>query len=93
MLNNDGNSLSVDHPLVVGLLDSATRTGGPARVRAMTASCDAWRYQNQAGIPTLVFGPGSLSVAHSKEEHIQLDEILLAAETLFDFCQTYGSVK
>ncbi len=91
MLNNDGNSLPDDHPLVVGLLNSVSRVGIPARIRAMTAACDAWRYQNQAGIPTLVFGPGSLSVAHSKYEYIHLDEVLIAAEILFDFCQTYGA--
>lgn len=89
MLNNDGNMLPVEHPLVQSLLSAVEKNGHPANVRAMTAACDAWRYQNQAGIPTLVFGPGSLSVAHSKEEHIRLDEVLAAAEILFDFCEDY----
>jgi acetylornithine deacetylase len=89
MLNNDGNMLPVDHPLVQSLLSAVENNGHPAIVRAMTAACDAWRYQNQAGIPTLVFGPGSLSVAHSKDEHISLDEVLTAAEILFDFCEGY----
>jgi acetylornithine deacetylase len=90
MLNNDGNMLPVEHSLVQALLSAVEKNGRPACVRAMTAACDAWRYQNQAGIPTLVFGPGSLSVAHSKEEHIQLDEVLAAAEILFDFCESYS---
>jgi len=89
MLNNDGNMLPVEHPLVQCLLSAVEKNGRPANLRAMTAACDAWRYQNQAGIPTLVFGPGSLSVAHSKEEHILLDEVLAAAEILFDFCESY----
>ena len=91
MLNNDGNALPPEHPLPTGLLDAVEKNGEPRRVRAMTAACDAWRYQNQANIPTVVFGPGSLSVAHSKEEHIRLDEILKAAEILFDFCQSFGA--
>jgi acetylornithine deacetylase len=90
MLNNDGNSLPEDHPLVTGLLDAVRHNGETPRVRAMTAACDAWRYNNQAGIPTVVFGPGSLSVAHSKEEHIQLDDVLKAAEILYDFSMNFG---
>lgn len=89
MLNNDGNMLPVEHVLPQSLLSAVERNGIQARVKAMTAACDAWRYQNQAGIPSLVFGPGSLSVAHSKEEHIGLDEVLKAAEILLDFCEEY----
>lgn len=90
MLNNDGNILPEDHYVVKALLSAVEKNGEPKAVRAMTAACDAWRYQNQANIPTLVFGPGSLSVAHSREEHIRLDEVLKAAEILFDFCQNFS---
>ncbi len=87
MLNNDGNSLSVDHPLVTGLVNSIRKNGLPGKVQAMTAACDAWLYNNQAGIPTIVFGPGSLTFAHSKDEQISMDDILKAAEILIDFIQ------
>lgn len=33
-----------------------------------------------AGIPTLIFGPGELSLAHTDEEHIPLDQMVAAAE-------------
>ena len=92
MLNNDGNILPEEHPLVQSLLEALDKNGVPKKVRAMTAACDAWRYQNQANIPTLVFGPGSLSVAHSREEHIHVDEILKSAEVLFDFCQGFRTI-
>lgn len=85
MLNNDGNSLPVDHPLVTGLVETAQKYGLPGEVRAMTAACDAWLYNNQVGIPTVVFGPGSILHAHSKEEQIALDDILQAAEILADY--------
>ena len=56
----------------------------------MTASCDAWGYNNQLGIPTVVCGPGTLSVAHSKDEHIRMSDIAQAAEvlttTVLDYC-------
>ena len=51
----------------------------------MTASCDAWFYNNQARIPTVAFGPGSISHAHSAQEQIVLEDILTAASVLADF--------
>jgi len=59
-------------------------------VSGMTASCDAWFYNNQLGIPTVVYGPGTLGVAHSKDEQIALADIGKAAEVLarliLDYC-------
>jgi acetylornithine deacetylase len=85
MLNSDGNMLPVDHPLVEDLLGSLERNGLPRRVRAMTAACDAWFYNNIAAIPTVVFGGGSLAYAHAKDEHILLQDIYTTAEVLTDF--------
>jgi acetylornithine deacetylase/succinyl-diaminopimelate desuccinylase-like protein len=33
----------------------------------------------EAGIPTLVWGPGELKLAHSAEESVPVEDILLAA--------------
>jgi acetylornithine deacetylase/succinyl-diaminopimelate desuccinylase-like protein len=59
----------------------------------MTASCDAWFYNNMLGIPTVVYGPGSLKAAHSKDEHISMDEIASAAEALVGFIIKYCGVS
>ena len=48
----------------------------------MTASCDSWFYNNQLQIPSVVFGPGSLSFAHSNEEQIRVDDIGTASVIL-----------
>ncbi len=85
MLNNDGNSIPADHPLVQGLQKAVEKNGVRPVVRAQTAACDAWQYNNVAGIPTVVFGPGSITHAHSKDEQIRLDDILKAAGILADF--------
>jgi acetylornithine deacetylase/succinyl-diaminopimelate desuccinylase-like protein len=89
MLRNDGNSLPVDHPLVLALSASMVRSGLAPEIDAMRAACDAWQYANKLEIPTLVFGPGSLAVAHSAEEHIPVEEIFQAARALADFVTTY----
>ena len=52
---------------------------------ALTASCDSWLYNNQLGIPTVVYGPGTLRYAHSNEEQIALAEIEQAGCVLTDF--------
>lgn len=43
-----------------------------------------------AGIPSLVFGPGSIDQAHTKDEWIDLDQIPVASEIYFDFCVRAG---
>jgi acetylornithine deacetylase len=91
MLNSDRYSLAEDHPLVVSMVAAARRNGAPGVIQAMTAACDAWFYNNQAEIPTLVFGPGSLRHAHSKDEQIRIDDIMTAASILADFAHIFGA--
>ena len=93
MLNSDGYTVPEDHPLPTALVEAARKNGAPSEVRAMTAACDAWFYNNQVGVPTVVFGPGSLGHAHSKDEHIRLDDIMTAASALVDFVLAYGQLE
>ena len=89
MLHSDGNRLPVDHPLVTALLAAARRQGLPEKVTALTGSADPWFYQNMAGIPTVIFGPGSIVHAHAKDEQVRLDDILTAAGVLADFVEDF----
>ena len=82
MYRHDSSVIATDHPLVSSLTDAAKVSGREAPIDAMPASCDAWFYNNQLEIPTLVFGGGSLSVAHSNNEHIPVAEMATAAEIL-----------
>ena len=91
---HDSSVCDADHPLVTGLA-SALRdaSGQDAVIDAMPASCDAWFYNNQLNIPTVVFGGGSLSVAHSAHEHMPLDELALAATALAKFAADFCSSR
>jgi len=82
MYRHDSSVLDPEHLLPQSLLQSAVAAGTELEVSGMTASCDAWFYNNQLDIPTVVYGPGSLGVAHSKDEQISMSEIALAAEVL-----------
>jgi acetylornithine deacetylase/succinyl-diaminopimelate desuccinylase family protein len=44
-----------------------------------TGITDARFYINEAAIPTVIFGPGSLTLAHTADEWIGVDELLLGA--------------
>lgn len=44
-----------------------------------TGITDARFYINQAEIPTVIFGPGSLSVAHTANEWVGVDDLVAAA--------------
>jgi len=39
-----------------------------------------------AGVPTVVFGPGSIKQAHTKDEWVTLDQVEQAAEIIYRFC-------
>ena len=38
---------------------------------------------NAAGLPCVVFGPGDITQAHTKDEWIDLDQVRLAAEAYY----------
>ncbi len=68
------------HPLVGAargaFADAGTTDPGPTVFPAWTDGALLWR---EAGIPTLIWGPGELRLAHSAEESVSVDEVLLAA--------------
>jgi acetylornithine deacetylase len=43
-----------------------------------------------AGVPSVVFGPGSIAQAHTADEWVPLDEVTAASEILFEFVRRYG---
>ncbi len=85
MYRHDSHVLDPEHDLVRALKQACGQWELPVEVDAMTASCDSWFYNNQLGIPAVVYGPGTLAYAHTNEEQIALDEIAKAGCVLCDF--------
>ena len=56
-------------------------TGTPAPFVGFTGITDARFYINDAKIPTVILGPGSLSNAHIADEWVGVDELVTAART------------
>ena len=93
MYRHDCSVVDPGHELPQALCRAATAAGSPLEVGGMTASCDAWFYTNQLNIPGVVYGPGSLKVAHSKDEQIAMPEIARAAEVLVRLILDYCGVE
>lgn len=89
LYRHDGNEIPVDHPLVKVAERACWDSGREPRIGAMPASCDAWLYNNQLNIPSLVLGPGSLGYAHTNEEQIPVDDLLKGAEVLARLMTTW----
>jgi acetylornithine deacetylase/succinyl-diaminopimelate desuccinylase family protein len=69
-----------DHPLVLAAQRALSDAGMPVSpltvFPAWTDGALIWR---EAGIPTLIWGPGELKLAHSAEESVPVEDIFLAA--------------
>ncbi len=44
------------------------------------------------GLPTIVFGPGDIAQAHTKDEWVELDQVRLAVEAYYQMVCTLGSL-
>jgi acetylornithine deacetylase/succinyl-diaminopimelate desuccinylase-like protein len=58
---------------------TAEELGRPAADAGFTGITDARFYINDAAIPAVIFGPGALSVAHTANEWIAVDELVAGA--------------
>lgn len=47
----------------------------------------------EAGIPTVIYGPGKLEEAHSVDEKISIDELLTFTKTLMLFIIEWCNMK
>ena len=83
-----GTEVPMDSPLVQGLLGAAGAEGVPGRVEAMTAWVDA-AFLNEAGVPAVCFGPGSIAQAHAAQEWVPVSELVAGARILTRFARDF----
>ncbi|MFQ6130893.1 MAG: ArgE/DapE family deacylase [Armatimonadota bacterium] len=93
-LHNDAYATPADHPLPQTLARACRDLGLESEVFGWNISCDARLYYHVGGMPTVVFGPGSVAQAHSIGEGLNLGEMQRAAEALalciVEWCGTAG---
>jgi acetylornithine deacetylase len=75
------SDVPVDSPIVKRLRGALERDDVPVRIEGLSAWTDA-ALLNEAGIPTICFGPGDIALAHAAEEFVPIDEIDVASRVL-----------
>ena len=81
-LRNEAMETPLESAVVEELLRSARLSGLTPAVRGLTASCDARLFQEVAGVPVVIFGPGRVEDAHSPHESVGLEELKACALAL-----------
>jgi acetylornithine deacetylase len=75
-------------PLSDQLLEVIREVAGPHQSIGVAFGTHASRTA-RIGIPSVVFGPGNIAQAHTKDEWIDLNQLDQAAEIYFQFCKSF----
>jgi acetylornithine deacetylase/succinyl-diaminopimelate desuccinylase family protein len=72
----EASSTAPQSPIVERALEARTAVIGEASMaEGFGACCDMWHLANRGAIPTVIFGPGSLSQAHKTDEHVAVADV------------------
>jgi len=70
-------------PIVTTVADALVDVAGCAPpIEGVTYGADMRLLVNVGHIPTVLFGPGDVRVAHMPDEHVSIDELFAAAAAL-----------
>ncbi|MCW5729957.1 MAG: M20/M25/M40 family metallo-hydrolase [Alphaproteobacteria bacterium] len=83
--HDDSTRQSPQIPHAMHMCEVLQARGGHGGVRPGPFCCDLRHLVNQGGIPSIIFGPGTIAQAHKPDEHIDLREYLDCIEHLIDF--------
>lgn len=83
-LSDEGNG-----PLADRLAATASQIAGDCRKVGVPYATNA-AFFAAAGVPSVVFGPGSIEQAHTKDEWVAVDQVERAAEIYYRFARTFG---
>jgi acetylornithine deacetylase len=85
----EGSEVDRSEPVVERVFEAAANDGAAdPTYRGFTGGTDARHYLG-AGIPTVVFGPGSVDLAHQPDEWIRWDDVVRGSEMLADAAEAY----
>ena len=84
----DENSLGVQ-----ALKQAHKKTTGQDAQVSMSTSVNDGGWLGEAGIPTVIYGPGQLADAHSVNERISIDEVVQYTKTLLTFINDWCNTK
>lgn len=83
--HDDSTDQSADLAVARVMGEVLARRGGDGTAYPGHFCCDMRHLVNQGGIPSIIFGPGSIAQAHKPDEHIPIDDYLASIEHLIAF--------
>ena len=80
-----------NNPLVKAAMKSCTKVlGRQSRPFGVPYTTDGWILSN-AGVPTIILGPGDIDRAHKPDEWVSLDEVWKASQIYYEIATTVSS--
>lgn len=87
----EASELAAEDPWVKQVGDAVARSiGRQPDLIGMTFTTDARFVRNQAGIPTVVCGPGAVEQAHGNDEYVAVDRLVDATAAFAELMAAYG---
>ncbi len=86
----EASELPADDPFVDYMRTVCGGPAGPAPVRGLYLGTDARFLRNQLSIPTVIYGPGSMTVAHAADEFVPIAELTEAAQSFATLFSTFA---
>lgn len=86
----EASELAGDDPFVDYMRDVCGGPDGPAPLRGLYLGTDARFLRNQLNIPTVIYGPGSMKVAHATDEFVPISELTTAAQSFATLFSTFA---
>ena len=91
-----GSEVPADAPIVRALSGALEGTGAPVRIEGASYWTDM-ALLNEAGIPSICYGPGDIALAHGPEEWIPLSDIRQATDVIerlvTEWCGAQGASR
>jgi len=76
---HEAMEIDLDHPIIEMVMDNTRKVwGSKPEITYFPAWSDGGLLSSYGKIPTIVFAPGNLETAHSREEQIEIKQILPA---------------
>ena len=85
--------MNADHAAVQLLAKCHEQTEKSPAIIGMSRSVTDAGWLGEAGIPTVIYGPGKLEEAHSVDEKINIEELLTFTKTLMIFIIEWCNMK
>ena len=83
--HDDSTRQSVRLPVALGMVEVLAAHGAADHIGLGPFACDMRHLVNQGGIPSMVFGPGSVAHIHKPNELIEIEQYLDCIDYLIEF--------